>query len=118
MPSTTATSDRWPSPTPARRVERRRKPSLAHNLMLVGAISVVLALVIWGGLAAQLATGGDPALGDTTTASSAAATSAAPSASTTSFSGDDESDDDGVVVVTPAPAPVQSTPAPVQSTPT
>jgi hypothetical protein len=113
MPTATVTSDRWPAPTPARRANHRRKPSLAHNLLLVGAISAVLALLIWGGLAVQLATGGDPALGDTTTTAGAAAATSTPT--TTRVLGDDESDDGGVVVVPPAPAPVQSTPTPVQT---
>jgi hypothetical protein len=96
-------------------VNHRRKPSLAHNLLLIGAISAVVALLIWGGLAVQLATGGDPALGDATTASTAPATSATTSPSTPVFSGEDDSDDDDAVVVTPAPAPVESTPTPVQT---
>ena len=120
---------RPPQPQP-RRFSRPR-PSLRAYLGRVAAIAAVAALLLWGGLTAQLTSGGDPVLGE----AAATGTSASATPSTAVVSEDDDGDDDaeessdpedgyGAVVidstpdvqaptaVAPAPAPA---PAPVQT---
>ena len=123
MSNATSASGRWHTPTPAPRTYRRRKPSLARNLLVIGAVAFVLALAVWGGLAAQMSAGGDPALGGgSDTQSSMQANVAPPTVAVSSGDDEDEGEsDDGAVVISPPtlqPAPAPTTSAPAQSTPT
>ena len=112
-------------PQPKPRRYSRPRPSLARYVLAVAAVAVVGAIALWGGLTAQMSSGGDPVLGSTATSNPS--TSAAP---VSDEDGEEFGDDDGeegdlgAVVIggtvgappaTTATAPVPA-PAPVQTT--
>jgi len=115
-------------PQPKPRRYSRPRPSLARYVLAIAAVAIVGAIALWGGLAAQMSSGGDPVLGETATATSNPSAISAPVSDDEggAIEGDDlEEDDLGAVVigatVDQAPAPVSTAtapapaPAPVQT---
>ena len=56
-------TDPYSRPQPKPHRYSRPRPSLARYVLAVATVAVIGALALWGGLAAQMSSGGDPVLG-------------------------------------------------------